>query len=98
MVYVVLFRVVLCLLSLFGIILMSGQIIGGDIIEFTEGQQVRNLQFGPAVFDMAVSLLALVDDFPHLCLCQVMIFPQFPEAPSIIHAISPQEYGIVLLN
>jgi len=53
------------LLRLIGV---SDEIIRGNLIEFAQGDQIFDLQFGSAVFDVAVPLLAFVEHFSDLCL------------------------------
>ena len=67
----------------------TNQIIRRNIIIITQTYQILNLQFSLAVFDMAITLLRLIQHSSNFRLCQIMIFSQRSHALPIIHCASP---------
>lgn len=63
----------------------ADKIIGADLIKVAKRDQVIDLQLGSTVFDVAVSLLRFVDDFPNLFLRQVAILSKVSHSFPIIH-------------
>lgn len=49
-------------------ICQTNQIIRRKLIKTAKRDEVINFEFSPAILDMTVSLLRLVDDLPNFCL------------------------------
>ena len=62
-------------------------IIRRKIVKLTKFDKIINLQFSPAGFNMAVSLLRFVKQFADFCLCQIPVFPDVFQPGSVIHTI-----------
>lgn len=72
-----------------GFVHKTDEVIGRQIVKTAQSYQIFNLQFRAACFDVVVSLLAFVQQFPDFCLGQIPIFPDVPDALSVIHGILP---------
>ena len=79
-----------------GIVRPPDDVVRAELVEVAQQNQILDLQFRAAIFNMAVSLLRFLDDLCDLLLRQVSIFPDFPKPSAIVHAASPRKYRIIL--
>ena len=86
----------LLLLSWF--ICQTDQIIRGKLIKMAKRDEVIDFEFSPAILNVTVSLLRLVDDLPNYGLRQIPIFPNFTQTLSVIHTNHLRNYRNSIRN
>ena len=78
------------------IVRSADNIVGRQLIKVAEQDQVIDFQLRMAVFDVAVALLGLMENFRDLCLGQIPVLANFTDSSAIIQAASPQVYRSTL--
>jgi len=75
----------------------ANQVIGGQVIESAEFNQVIDFQLRTTGLNVAVALLGFVQELAHSGLGQVAVFSNVADSCSLIHYLPLQKAGFGVL-
>ena len=76
----------------------TDQIIGGKLIKSAKSDEIIDFQFGPAIFNVAVSLLGFVDNLTNFGLRQIAVFANLTQTLPVIHKNHLRNYRKSIRN